>query len=162
MIDISIFDKSVYLSKRIMERLDRVIFYSLDKSIKTYRQFAQKRFFEQGLDITVDQWLVLNAIYEKPDITQLDIAGKVFKDTASVTRIIELLIKKGFLIRETHSTDRRRFTLELTPEGKKLMNKITDVVEQNRAIALQGISDNDLFRMKETLNHIINNCKNVL
>jgi MarR family transcriptional regulator, transcriptional regulator for hemolysin len=145
-----------------MERLDRVIFYSLDKTIKTYRQFAQKRFLEQGFDITIDQWLVLNAIYEKPDITQFDIAGKVFKDTASVTRIIDLLIKKGLLKREVHSSDRRRFTLELTTEGRKLITKITDVVEQNRAIALQGITENELIHMKETLNDIIDNCKNVL
>jgi MarR family transcriptional regulator, transcriptional regulator for hemolysin len=145
-----------------MDRLDRVIFYSLDKTIKTYRQFAQKRFFEQGFDITIDQWLVLNAIYEKPDITQLEIAGKVFKDTASVTRIIDLLIKKELLIRDAHSTDRRRFTLELTNEGRKLMIKIIDVVEKNRDIALQDISDKELIRMKETLNHIIDNCKKVL
>ena len=145
-----------------MERLDRVIFYSLDKTIKTYRQFAQKRFLEQGFDITIDQWLVLNAIYEKPDITQFDIAGKVFKDTASVTRIIDLLIKKGLLKREVHSSDRRRFTLELTTEGRKLINKITGVVEQNRAIALQGITEKELIRMKETLNEIIDNCKKVL
>jgi DNA-binding MarR family transcriptional regulator len=145
-----------------MERLDRVIFYSLDKTIKTYRQFAQKRFFEQGFDITIDQWLVLNALYEKPDITQLEIAGKVFKDTASVTRIIDLLIKKGLLIREAHNTDRRRFTLELTAEGRKLITKITGVVERNRAIALQGITEKELIRMKETLNNIIDNCKKVL
>ena len=145
-----------------MERLDRVIFYSLDKTIKTYRQFAQKRFLEQGFEITIDQWLVLNAIYEKPDITQFDIAGKVFKDTASVTRIIDLLIKKGLLKREVHSSDRRRFTLELTTEGRKLITKITDVVEQNRSIALQGITEKELIRMKETLNHIIDNCKKVL
>ncbi|HJW16221.1 MAG TPA: MarR family transcriptional regulator [Flavisolibacter sp.] len=145
-----------------MERLDRVIFYSLDKTIKTYRQFAQKRFFEQGFDITIDQWLVLNAINEKPDITQLEIAGKVFKDTASVTRIIDLLIKKELLKRDAHSSDRRRFTLALTNEGKKLITKITAVVEKNRDIALQGITDKDLIRMKETLNHIIDNCKKVL
>jgi MarR family transcriptional regulator, transcriptional regulator for hemolysin len=145
-----------------MERLDRVIFYSLDKTIKTYRQFAQKRFLEQGFDITIDQWLVLNAIYEKPDITQFDIAGKVFKDTASVTRIIDLLIKKCLLKREVHSSDRRRFTLELTTEGRKLITKITDVVEQNRAIALQGITEKELIHMKETLNDIIDNCKKVL
>ena len=117
---------------------------------------------EQGFDITIDQWLVLNAIHEKPDITQFEIASKVFKDTASVTRIIDLLIKKGLLIREAHNSDRRRFTLELTAEGRKLITKITGVVERNRAIALQGITEKELIRMKETLNNIIDNCKKVL
>ena len=142
-----------------MERLDRVIFYSLDKSIKTYRQFAQKRFIEAGLDITIDQWLVLNAIAEKPGISQLEIAEKVFKDAASVTRIIDLLIKKQYLVREAHNSDRRRFSLELTKEGKALIKSIAKVVEQNRTKALKGIDEKDLLKMKETLNLIMDNCK---
>ncbi len=142
-----------------MERLDRVIFYSLDKSIKTYRQFAQKKFVEAGLDITIDQWLVLNAIAEKPGISQLEISGKVFKDAASVTRIIDLLIKKQYLVRAAHDTDRRRFSLELTKEGKTLIKTIAKVVEQNRAKALKGIHEKDLLKVKETLNLIIDNCK---
>lgn len=142
-----------------MEKLERVIFYSLDKSIKTYRQFAQRRFTESGLDITIDQWLVLNAIQEKPDISQLEIAEKVFKDAASVTRIIDLLIKKSYLKRETHNSDRRRFSLNLTEEGKTLLKNMSTVVEQNRAKALQGIHEKELFQMRQTLNLIIDNCK---
>jgi MarR family transcriptional regulator, transcriptional regulator for hemolysin len=142
-----------------MEQLERVIFYSLDKSIKTYRQFAQRRFTEAGLDITIDQWLVLNTIYEKPDSSQLEIAEKVFKDAASVTRIIDLLIKKNYLARETHNSDRRRFSLELTREGKALIKTISKVVEQNRAKALKDINEKELLQMKETLSLIIDNCK---
>ena len=142
-----------------MEKLDRVIFYSLDKSIKTYRQFAQKRFIEEGLDITIDQWLVLNAIAERPDISQLEIAEKVFKDAASITRIIDLLIKKKYLQRDMHNSDRRRFTLGLTEEGKELIRNISKVVKQNRAKALKGITEKELVQMKQTLTQIINNCK---
>ncbi|MGN6165915.1 MAG: MarR family winged helix-turn-helix transcriptional regulator [Ginsengibacter sp.] len=142
-----------------MEKLDRVIFYSLDKTIKTYRQFAQKRFVEEGLDITIDQWLVLNAIAERPDISQLEIAEKVFKDAASITRIIDLLIKKKYLQRETHNSDRRRFSLGLTEDGKGLIKNISKVVKQNRAKALRGITEKELVQMKQTLTQIIDNCK---
>lgn len=157
-IDISIFDKTFYICCE-MERLDSVIFYSLDKSIKTYRQYAQKKFNEAGFDITIDQWLVLNALIEKPDISQLEIADRVFKDAASVTRIIDLLIKKNYLQRKMHNSDRRRFTLEPTPVGKKLIKNISSVVEQNRAKALKGINENELLKMKQTLTLIIDNCK---
>jgi MarR family transcriptional regulator for hemolysin len=37
------------------EQLKEVIFYSLEKTIKTYGQFAQKRLREAGYDITIDQ-----------------------------------------------------------------------------------------------------------
>ena len=142
-----------------MEKLERVIFYALDKCIKTYRQFAQRRFIEAGLDITIDQWLVLNAISEKPDLSQLEIAERVFKDASSVTRIIDLLIKKEYLQRETHEWDRRRFSLGLTKEGQAVMKKIANVVEQNRAQALKEISEDQLLQMQQTLSLIIDNCK---
>ena len=142
-----------------MEKLERVIFYALDKCIKTYRQFAQRRFIEAGLDITIDQWLVLNAISEKPDLSQLEIADRVFKDASSVTRIIDLLIKKEYLQRETHEWDGRRFSLGLTKEGQAIMKKIAKVVEQNRAQALKEISEGQLLQMQQTLSLIIDNCK---
>lgn len=142
-----------------MEKIEGVIFYALDKSIKTYRQYAQKRFYEEGLDITVDQWLVLSAIADRPDISQLEIAEKVFKDAASITRIIDLLIRKNYLQRESHPADRRRFSLALTPEGKTVIRNMAKIVEENRARALKGIPEKDLQQMKQVLHLIIDNCK---
>ena len=142
-----------------MEKLETIIFYTVDKAIKTYRQFAQRRLNEAGLDITIDQWLVLKAILEKPDISQLEIADVVFKDAASVTRIIDLLVRKNYLERTAHDTDRRRFSLQLTDTGSDLMKNIAKVVDQNRKTALQRISEKQLEQTRQTLNTIIENCQ---
>lgn len=130
----------------------------LDKAIKTYRQFAQRRLNEAGLDITIDQWLVLNTIETHPRVSQLEIADRVFKDAASVTRIVDLLIRKGYLQRQSHPVDRRRFTLELTNPGKTLVKQVDRISEENRSIGLKGISEADLEHLKGTLTTIINNC----
>lgn len=142
-----------------MEKLERVVFYMLDKAIKTYRQFAQRRLNDAGLDITIDQWLVLNTIESDPGVSQLEIAERVFKDAASVTRIIDLLIKKGYLLRRSHPVDRRRFTLELTGEGKTLVKQVNKISEENRNIGLKGLCDADLEHLRGTLTTIINNCQ---
>lgn len=142
-----------------MEKLERVVFYMLDKAIKTYRQFAQRRLNDAGLDITIDQWLVLNTIETFPHVSQLEIADRVFKDAASVTRIVDLLIRKGYLQRQSHPVDRRRFTLELTSPGKTLVKQVNKISEENRNIGLKGISEADLEHLKGTLTTIINNCQ---
>jgi MarR family transcriptional regulator, transcriptional regulator for hemolysin len=131
----------------------------LDKAIKTYRQFAQRRLNEAGMDITIDQWLVLNTIETNPHVSQLEIADRVFKDAASVTRIVDLLIRKGYLQRQSHPVDRRRFTLELTNLGKTLVKQVNRISEENRSIGLKGISDADLEHLRGTLTTIINNCQ---
>lgn len=50
-----------------MIQLDELVFYTIEKAIKSYRQFAQRQIKEQGLDITVDQWLILKTISEHPE-----------------------------------------------------------------------------------------------
>ena len=76
-----------------MEKLNDQFFYNLEKAAKSYRQYFQSQLKLHGFDdITLDQWLILRIIGEQPDISQNDIAEQVFKDKASVTRIIELMI----------------------------------------------------------------------
>lgn len=148
----------LYLQKLFqMEQLDSIIFYTMDKAIKSYRQFAQKQLKAAGFDITIDQWLVLKAIEEDNTITQQQIAEKVFKDVASITRIIELLVKNGYLTRHFHTTDRRRFNLQLTSQGIDIIEKLKPYTTKNRKKALNGISDTELAQVKLAMEKIIKN-----
>jgi len=141
-----------------MEKLDQIIFYSIEKSIKSYRQFAQKRIEKKGLDITIDQWLVLKTIENNAGITQQQIAINVFKDYASITRIIEILVTKKFLERNLHSVDRRRFDLRITKLGLEILKRLTPIIESNRKQALIGITKAEIELLKKALNKITLNC----
>lgn len=142
-----------------MENLKDILFYNLEQSIKTYRQFAQQELVKHGFNITIDQWLILKALHDNPRQTQQQVAETVFKDYASVTRIIELLVKKEYLIRTIHTDDRRRFNLVLTEDAIKLLTKMQPVINQNRATALTDISEQQATELKQILNTIIKNCK---
>jgi len=139
------------------EKLSNIIFYSLEKSIKTYRQFAQRKITEANRDITIDQWLVLKTLQELPAITQQQLAIVVFKDYASITRIIDLLVHKRYLKRISHATDRRRFELTITKDGAKVIESLRPVIKNNRSMALRGISREEIELLQITLNKIITN-----
>jgi DNA-binding MarR family transcriptional regulator len=143
-----------------LKELDKTIFYTIDKSIKTYRQFAAKN-IKQALgtsDITIDQWLVLKTVKDNPDLPQKEIADKVFKDYASITRIIEILVKKDYITRTFHPSDRRRFRLRLTDLGELTYASLEPIIQQNRQIALDGISKEEINSVRIILNKIIDNC----
>lgn len=142
-----------------MEKLDQIIFYSLEKSIKSYRQFAQKNITKKGFDITIDQWLVLKTIENNVGMTQQQIALNVFKDYASITRIIEILVTKNFLERDFHSADRRRFDLSITKLGIETLKRLTPIIESNRKQALKGFAQSEIELLKNSLNKITENCK---
>ena len=152
-------DISIIIVSTNMERLDQIFFYSLEKAIKSYRQFAQRTMLKQGFDLTIDQWLVLKSIIDNPEWTQQEIAEAAFKDFASVTRIIDLLVKKGYLTRELHSTDRRRFKLCPTPKATESLKAMVPVTSSNRETALHGISKEEARLVRQCLEKIIENCK---
>jgi len=143
-----------------MEKLDSIIFYNIDKAIRAYRNYAQRQLKANGFNITIDQWLIIKAILENPGITQNEIGDLVFKDNASVTRIIDLMVKSEYIIRKIHSEDRRKTNLEVTDSGKKIINDVQKLVENNRKIALDGISNDVLEIMNSALLNISKNCIN--
>lgn len=141
-----------------MDKLNTVLFYTIEKAIKTYRQYAQKKLKEHGLKITIDQWLVVKSIMDNPDISQQEIAEKVFKDNASVTRIIDLLVKAKYLKRTVNKEDKRRSHLTVTTEGEKVFEDVYQIVLNNRATALNNINVKDIDITGKVLTEIIKNC----
>lgn len=139
--------------------LNDIIFYTLDKTIKQYRQFAQANIDRAGFDITIDQWLVLTVIGESPESGQAEIADRVFKDQASVARIIELLVKKNLLHQTASQTDRRRIVRKLTKEGKQLLEAVAPIISRNRSIALDGLAQADIDQLRHSLETIFTNCR---
>lgn len=140
-----------------MDKIEDVVFYTIDKSIKSYRQFAQKRIKNAGFSITIDQWLILKNIQENPEINQHELGRKVFKDSASVNRIIDILVKSNLLERDVHTQDRRKKALAVTKEGAKILTEVQEIVLENRARALQDIPLEELVTLKKNLQQIINN-----
>jgi len=142
-----------------LEKLKDTVFYSLENAIKSYRQFGQRDINRTGLDITIDQWLVLKTLEDSPGISQQQLAALVFKDVASITRITDLLVKKSYLNRDFHATDRRRFELTITDDGRKIIDTLKPIVKNYRTAALNGITDSELELLDHTLKKIIANTR---
>lgn len=140
-------------------KLTDVIFYSIDRAIRTYRQYSQKQIREQGFDITIDQWLVIKALLENPGAKQQELADIVLKDNASVTRIIEILVKNGWIERTEHQADRRMVQLTVTNKGIEMLNALQPLIMANRKKALKGIDEKLILSAKKTLDQIAQNCK---
>lgn len=143
-----------------MEKLNSIIFYNIDKAIRAYRNYAQRELKANDFTITIDQWLIIKAILENPGITQNEIGDLVFKDNASVTRIIDLMVKSEYITRHVHPDDRRKTNLEVTDSGKEVIRKVQNIVEKNRKTALSGVTKEELEVMYTALLKISENCLN--
>ncbi|WP_410221719.1 MarR family winged helix-turn-helix transcriptional regulator [Pedobacter sp.] len=142
-----------------MEKLNNTLLYTLDKCFRTYNQFSQRNVIKAGYDLTIDQWLILKSLSEESDLTQSDIGRVLFKDAASITRMVFLLEKKGYITRKVNPADRRKTVLKLTEMGLKTTIEVNEVALKNRAKALKGISPEKINEMKTLLHQIMENCK---
>ncbi|KLT68819.1 MarR family winged helix-turn-helix transcriptional regulator [Flavobacterium sp. ABG] len=135
------------------------VLYSLEQAIKEYRKISQKNISKIVTDITVDQCLVLIILNKNSDYSQKEIANLIFKDNASITRIIELMVKKDYLKREINEFDRRKFNLKITEKGQNTIELLSPVIAHNRETALNGLTNNEIEFLDKILNKIISNCK---
>lgn len=142
-----------------MEKLNSIFFYNLERSIKAYRQYAQTVIKSHGYTITIDQWLILKAIIDDPDIAQNELAEAVFKDKASVNRIIDLLIKHKYLTRTKLKENRKFRQLLVTRLGRQIIAELNPIILKNRTQALKGIPVAEISRAEKVMIQVFKNCK---
>lgn len=139
------------------QKLEGVIYYLIEKVNKVSRRYAQSVFDEQGWDITKDQWLVLKKVADNQRISQVELARSLFKDTAAINRIINLMVDKKLLKRESHAEDRRQVELQLTSKGQKMFETMLPKVEEIRMKGVEGLSGKEVEQLKSSLNKMIQN-----
>lgn len=135
------------------------IFYTIEQTIKEYRKFAQKQINEYLDDLSLDQALILIIISENPKLLQVEVAELIFKDYASLTRMIDLMVKNGYLKREINNEDRRRSKLRILAKGKKAIKQLQPIILKNRKTALKGLSEKEIIELEKTLKKVVANCK---
>lgn len=131
--------------------------FILEKTGKKIKQSLQKRFLEKGFDITVDQWVILQELYLQGTQNQVDLGMRVFKDAPTVTRMIELLVKKDMILREPCKEDRRKFRISLSKQGKVLVEKLMPEVIAFRRCGWNGLTQQDITHLKRITQKIVDN-----
>ncbi len=126
----------------------------LDRTSKKVKQYAQNRFKEESFDITVDQWLVLKNLNDNNDQNQSQLAELTAKDHPTLTRILDLMCKKGLVERKASADDRRSFIIHLTELGKSKQEEWVPKVDKIRAKAWENLNEQDYKDLKRILNTI--------
>ena len=65
-----------------MKRIQDVILFQIDQASKAARQHSQREFDKLGIDLTVEQWVLLKIVSESTDLTQKNLERLVLKMTS--------------------------------------------------------------------------------
>ena len=120
------------------------------------RRFVHKA-HESGLDISLDQWMVLGPVWQLKNPSHKDLSEFCMKDKTSITRIVDMLEKKNLVVRVNDQLVQRIKRVVLTHEGQQLFNHVVPIMEKTREEVRQGISDSEIDTFKRVLIQINKN-----
>jgi len=134
----------------------------LDASLKVIKQDITRRFKSENIDLTPEQWTLLSELADQGELSQKELASRTFKDAPTVSRIIDLLHKRGYINRTADNGDRRKFLISLTQEGQAIYEKSAPMVQLARLAGWDGLSDEDYNQLVEILNKVTKNIQKSL
>lgn len=129
----------------------------LDRTAKLIKIDLARKFKQNDINITPEQWVILSKLYQKNGQSQTNLGESSYKDAPTVSRIVDLLCKKGLTNREPFEGDRRRFQINLTDQGKATVEKAIPIIETTRKKGWDKLTNEDYETLIRIINQISSN-----
>ena len=108
-----------------MLRLDRQLCFPLyavsREVVKRYKPFLD------GIGLTYTQYITMLVLWEESEILVKELGTRLFLDSGTLTPVLNVLEKKGHVIRRRSETDKRDVYAVITESGKKLREQAADI-----------------------------------
>jgi DNA-binding MarR family transcriptional regulator len=112
---------------------------------QTIKQLAQQKLRElHDREITYEMLQVLVVLWKKHQINQQEVANAIQKHKASLTPLLDSLVKMGLVTRGEDPIDRRNKIITLTPKGKDYKKKFSPMINDIYRVVKGNIPDHRL------------------
>jgi len=124
-------------------------------------RFISQQFKKAGIELTREQWSVLAVLWKKDGCSQQVIADETSRDKPGVTRLIDNLVKEGYVERRNDPNDRRLNLIYLTKKGKNIEQSVLESVNETIEIATKGLTEEEILFIRDCFQTIYDNIKSV-
>lgn len=101
-------------------------------------------FERAGFQISAEEWAVLLIVSARKGITPGSLSEASLRDKTTVTRMVDRLVRRGFVARSRDDQDRRVVRLALTDEGQDVFAQLSQVARQVIDVSQAGLSAQEL------------------
>jgi MarR family transcriptional regulator for hemolysin len=105
----------------------------------------------QHLGLTEAQWRTLTGLERNQGANQVTLAELLEIQPITLARIIDRLVASGLVERRPQPGDRRAFRVFLTERARPLMATLHEIGAETKALAMAGLSIEDLALMQSGL-----------
>ena len=104
-----------------------------------------------SIGLTRSQWWLLTYLFFKDGINQSELAILMDMEKAPLSRLLDRMEKKGWVIRKNESKDRRTKNIYLSETIKPLISSMGDKAAEYRRESLSILTDKDRNKLKAIL-----------
>lgn len=109
-----------------------------------FKQYVAEIFRKHGINLTPEQFLVIDQLWKEDGIPQQKIADILMKDKNSVTKLIDAMEKKKLLVRHPDPDDRRSNLISLTKTAQDMKEDVTEVATKAVNSIIRNIPPDDM------------------
>ena len=116
--------------------------------------------FDQAAEqsgLTRAQWHLIAAVARNPGATQRTIAEALEVREITAGRLVDRLCEDGYLRREESPSDRRAYSVYLTPTAQPVLDKLDELAKVHEAAIFAGFAPGDLEKLDALLGAICHN-----
>lgn len=117
---------------------------------------------KRGVPLTPEQFILIDLLWNQGPMSQQQLADQMQKDKNSVTKLVDAIEKKGFVVRQQNSLDRRSNTIVLTEMAERLKSGAKQSGIDILDMMLEGIDEKELRAFLHTLDKLDQNMSNLL
>ncbi len=129
------------------------IFDSIRRLVRLLR--LTDRAAQSELGLSAAQLFVLHELGKTPSLSLSTLAEKTRTDQSSVSVVISRLVESGYVTRDRDRRDARRLVLNLTKNGRAVVEKSPPVAQQRIIEVLDRLPANERKRFADTFTRII-------
>lgn len=121
--------------------------------------FLRKQLVESGIDLTAEQWGVLSMLWERGSIAQEELAYFVCVDKSSMSRVLDVMERRGLVTRRRDPGDARRKILFPTPAAERFKTPCYEVAASCMELMLRGVAQDEHRVCLKILNQVKRNLR---
>ncbi len=114
-----------------------------------------RNLFRSEFDVTLPRFDLMSALYrEQAGLTMGELSKRLLVSNGNVTGIVERLQKEGLVKRWVLPTDRRIYSVGLTPKGRTEFKEMADRHKEWIADIFGGMSEDDISHMIDLMDRM--------
>ena len=142
--------------------IDDSLGFIVAKTNYLMKTYFNKLIKENNLNVTTEQWALLNAVHNNPGASQTELARACLKDKTNVTRILDLLVIKEYARREIDVNDRRAYSISLTETGERVLKQLIGLANQANRSFIAELEKDDYPELVRSLRVITKTIDKIL